>query len=210
MITDEYREYLRSDTWQQLRSKRLKIDGYKCQRCGRPFDLQVHHLYYPLELGTEDPYRDLITLCDTCHELIEHQKKTFRKDKKDAWVEKSNFDKRLIYRTIKQMACYDLSAVGIGTRDYCNIDVIKEDFGPLFAPYDLSYGYVSRVQDYFRNQRYRIILKMIDDGFTPREIHQRTNFSIAMVTKVCSKPEKARAILKNERETEYYEQADEL
>lgn len=207
MVTPEYGEYLRSDTWQKLRSQRLKIDNYKCQRCGRPFDLQVHHLYYPTELGTEDPYRDLITLCDMCHELIEHQKHTYRKDKKDAYQEQRSYELRLIYRTIRQMACQDLSAIGIGGKDYCNIDVIKADFGPILGQCDISLGYVSRVQNYFRNRRYRIILNMMEEGRTPREICERTKFSWAMVSKVFNRPEAARAILKNEKEKEYYDQA---
>ena len=206
MVSDEYREYLKSDTWQKLRSVRLKIDGYKCQRCGRPFDLQVHHLFYPEELGTEDPYRDLITLCDYCHEVVENEKKAYKTDKKDTALRQREYELRLIYRTIRQMACNDLSAVGIGTKDYCNIDVIKSDFGPILDETCTMMGYVSRVQDYFRNQRYRIIMKLKDDGFTPREIQKRTKFSWNMITKLFVKPETAKAILKNEKETEYYEQ----
>ena len=68
--------------------------------------------------------------------------------------------------------------------------------------------YVERVQCYFRNRRYRIILKMIDDGWTPRDICQKTKFSWAMVSKVFTKPETAKAILKNEKETEYHDQAE--
>lgn len=207
MVDETYLQYLRSPEWQNLRSQRLKIDNYKCQRCGRPFDLQVHHLYYPLVLGTEDPYRDLVTLCDTCHEIIEHQKKEYRKDKKDALEEKRKYDLRLIYRTIRQLSCNDLSAIGVGKKDYCNIDVIKMDFGPILDGCDIGLGYVSRVQNYFRNARYRIILQMMEAGRTPREIWQQTGFSWNMVTKVFNKPETARAILNNEKETEYYEQA---
>ena len=200
MITQDYVDYLRSGTWQKLRSKRLQIDGYKCQRCGRPFDLQVHHLYYPVQLGTEDPYRDLITLCDYCHEIIEHQKKEFREDVHQARMKKAENDRKLLYKTIRQLACYDLSAVGIGTKDYCNIDTIKADFGPIFDHCDLSLGYVSRVQNYFRNRRYQTILRMIEDGLTPKEIIERTRFSYNMVHKVFNKPETARAILKEEKE----------
>ena len=208
MVTNEYVEYLKSDAWQRLRSKRLSIDEYRCQRCGTPYGLRVHHLAYPDVLGTEDPYTDLITLCGTCHELVEHQKKTYRKDKKDAILEQRNYELRLIYRTIKQLSCNDLSAVGVGTKDYCNIDVIRSDFGPILDDQLTMMHYVERVQCYFRNRRYRIILKMIDDGWTPRDICQKTKFSWAMVSKVFTKPETAKAILKNEKETEYHDQAE--
>jgi len=203
MVDETYIRYLRTDTWQQLRSKRLAIDEYRCQRCGCPYGLQVHHLFYPAVLGTEDPYKDLITLCAPCHEIIEHQKKEYRKDKKDAWQEQRNYELRLIYRTIRQLACNDLSTIGIGKKDYCNIDTIKADFGPTLE--GLSIGYVSRVQDFFRNRRYRIILQMMESGCTPRQICDRTRFSWNMVSKVFNKPETARAILKNEKEKEYYE-----
>ena len=208
MVTEEYRRYLQSETWQKLRSKRLAIDEFRCQRCGTPYGLQVHHLAYPDELGTEDPYVQLITLCGPCHEAIENQKQMYRKDKLDAIQEQRNYELRAIYRTIRQMSCYDLSAIGIGTKDYCNIDVIKADFGPLMKKAGVDmYGYVGRVQEYFRNQRYRMILKMMDDGLTEMEIHQRTKFSWNMVHKVCNQPDKAIAIIKNEKEKEFYEQA---
>lgn len=203
MVSQEYSDYLRSPRWQQLRSERLKIDGYKCQRCGRPFDLQVHHLFYPAELGTEDPYRDLITLCDYCHEIVEHQKKEFSQEKKCAWQERRDFDLHRIYRTIRKLSCNDLSAVGVGTKDYCNIDTVKADFGPYLADCDM--GYVSRVQNYFRDQRYKIIMQMAEAGMTPRQIRERTKFSGNMVAKVFEKPETVKAILKNAKETEYYE-----
>lgn len=211
-VSEEYKEYLRSDTWQRLRSKRLAIDEYRCQRCGTPYGpLQVHHLAYPDILGTEDPYMDLITLCASCHEQIEHNKKMVRKDKKDAIQEQRKFELRTIYRLIRQMACYDLSSLGIGTKDYCNIDVIRDDFGPLVEEAGVEMmGYISRVQDYFRNRRYRVILKMMEDGFTQKEVREKTRFSAAMIEKVFTRPETARAILKNEKESEFYEQADEL
>lgn len=212
MITEEYRQYLLSDTWQKLRSKRLAIDEYQCQRCGTPYGpLQVHHLAYPEVLGTENPYTDLITLCASCHEIVEHNKKMYRKDYKNPIVEQRNYELRAIYRIIRRMACNDLSAIGIGKKDYCNIDVIKADFGPLMEEAKITMmGYISRVQCYFRNHRYRIILQMMEAGRTPWEVCEQTKFSWAMVSKVFLKPETARAILKNEKETEYYEQTDEL
>ncbi len=210
MITQEYVDYLKSDTWQRLRSKRLAIDNYRCQRCGTPYGpLQVHHLAYPEVLGTEDPYLHLVTLCATCHELVEHQKKEYRKDKNDAIVEQRNYELRLIYRTIRENACYDLSAIGMGKLDFCNIDVIKAHFGPLLEG-KTGLGYVSRVQDYFRDQRYKIILGMMDIGLTPREVCERTKFSWNMVSKVFEKPDTKRKILEMNKERKEYAETDEL
>lgn len=204
MVSEEYVEYLRSDTWQRLRSQRLKIDGYKCQRCGRPFDLQVHHLFYPDELGTEDPYRDLITLCDCCHEIIEQQKKEYKGNHKQNQQNqlqlKRKMDIERINTVIHANAWKDLSNVGVGIMDYCNLDVIKEEFGPFFESDDLQVGYSSRVQEYFRNRRYEIILEKLEEGWTPWQIRSVTKFSQNMINKVAQKPETAKLLLKKEKE----------
>ena len=204
MVSEEYVEYLRSDTWQRLRSQRLKIDGYKCQRCGRPFDLQVHHLFYPDELGTEDPYRDLITLCDYCHEIIEQQKReykgNYKQNQQTQWQLKRKMDIERINTVIHANAWRDLSNVGVGTMDYCNLDVIKEEFGPFFESDDLQVGYTSRVQEYFRNRRYEIILEKLEEGWTTWQIRSVTKFSQNMINKVAQKPETAKSLLKKEKE----------
>ena len=70
----DYREYLKSDEWQKKRSERLKIDGYKCAKCGFTRALEVHHINYE-RIFHEDVSRDLITLCKKCHNEIEAQKK---------------------------------------------------------------------------------------------------------------------------------------
>ena len=211
MISQEYMDYLKSDTWQRLRSKRLAIDEYRCQRCGTPYGpLQVHHLAYPEVLGTEDPYLHLVTLCASCHEQIENRKKMHRTDRKDAVREQREYELREIYRTIKREACWDLSAIGMGTLDFCNIDVIKAHFGPLFEGKLEMLGYVSRVQDYFRDRRYRIILGMMDAGLTPREVCERTKFSWNMVSKVFEKPDTKRKILEMNKERKEYAETDEL
>lgn len=69
-----YQEYLKSPQWQQKRSERLKIDGYKCQRCGFTRALEVHHINYE-RLYHEDVSRDLVTLCKKCHKEVEAQKR---------------------------------------------------------------------------------------------------------------------------------------
>lgn len=71
MQTNE-KEYLKSKEWQMKRIERLKLDDFKCCRCGSPHNLQIHHTNYS-NLGNEDVYNDLITLCDNCHESIEKE-----------------------------------------------------------------------------------------------------------------------------------------
>lgn len=68
----DYLDYLQSSKWQEKRIERLKMDNFRCCRCGSPHDVQVHHLTYK-NIGNENVYEDLITLCDSCHESIEKE-----------------------------------------------------------------------------------------------------------------------------------------
>ena len=63
-------DYLHTDVWKKLRAARLKIDHRQCQECGTAMNLVVHHIRYPDVWGMENVEDDLITLCDTCHELV--------------------------------------------------------------------------------------------------------------------------------------------
>lgn len=69
--SEEYKAYIRSAQWEQKKKQRLEIDGYKCAMCGRPESkcrngLQMHHVSYK-NLGNEDVYNDLVSLCQSCH-----------------------------------------------------------------------------------------------------------------------------------------------
>lgn len=72
MTRTQYREYMRSFAWKEVRKKVLKRDKYACRHCGSLYgDLQVHHVTY-IRLG-EELLEDLLTLCDACH-VAEHQR----------------------------------------------------------------------------------------------------------------------------------------
>lgn len=68
-------DYYNTLEWQKKRNERLKLDGFKCARCGFTRALEVHHLNYE-RVFNEDVSRDLITLCKRCHAEIEMQKKS--------------------------------------------------------------------------------------------------------------------------------------
>ena len=68
-----HREYLKSATWQDIRSDILKRDNHTCQWCKNPGS-DVHHLTYK-NWGNEKP-EDLITLCRACHDRHHSNKKT--------------------------------------------------------------------------------------------------------------------------------------
>jgi len=65
--------YLRSDHWQEVRRKKLKQAGYKCEACGQKVKLDIHHLTYE-RLGKER-LSDLQALCRSCHVKAEKRKR---------------------------------------------------------------------------------------------------------------------------------------
>lgn len=62
-----YHEYLQTEWWRDLRRRKVRAAGFRCERCqtsGRRLD--VHHLNYD-RVGRER-WEDLIVLCSQCHE----------------------------------------------------------------------------------------------------------------------------------------------
>lgn len=69
MTKEEYKEYLKTEHWQEVRKARLSVDKYRCYLCGTPRRLNVHHLRYD-NLGDENVHKDLISLCLHCHLML--------------------------------------------------------------------------------------------------------------------------------------------
>lgn len=65
---DAYRKYLKLPEWKLRAKLAIQRADYKCERCGSPFNLAVHHLTYE-HLGHERP-EDLVVLCRNCHSAI--------------------------------------------------------------------------------------------------------------------------------------------
>jgi 5-methylcytosine-specific restriction endonuclease McrA len=57
--------------YRALSKQVLESDGWRCQWCGAPRNLQVHHRKYRSRLG-DDTAENLITLCADCHRA-EHE-----------------------------------------------------------------------------------------------------------------------------------------
>ena len=60
-----YADYIQSADWRMRRNRRLRIAGWRCERCGDGRALEVHHLTYA-RLGREWD-QDLEVLCGDCH-----------------------------------------------------------------------------------------------------------------------------------------------
>jgi 5-methylcytosine-specific restriction endonuclease McrA len=63
-----YREHLAGEDWQAIRADALTRAGHRCEECGAPWGLQVHHKTYE-RLGSEAP-EDMICLCRDCHRKL--------------------------------------------------------------------------------------------------------------------------------------------
>ena len=63
---DQYREFLRSPQWRELKNNAIKRNGNRCRVCNSDRKLEVHHRYYPKTMGTET-LDALTTLCRSCH-----------------------------------------------------------------------------------------------------------------------------------------------
>ena len=63
---------LKPEEYDQLRTRVLQRDGWKCQCCGISKNLHVHHLVHRSQLGSDET-DNLITLCAGCHRR-QHEK----------------------------------------------------------------------------------------------------------------------------------------
>lgn len=184
---ENYHDYLTSYDWQYKRNKRIAIDQ-KCQICGRPFNLHVHHMTY--KNVPDERTTDLITLCKFCHRKVE--------DRKGApWYDSFGIVNEMICRQfINEHKDRDYSAKG--DLDFCKLDVIKRYLFPYMKEHGANLDRISgtsTVLTYFRNRRYEIILNMKAHGATPDDIFRRYKFSTNMVYKVYKQPEVVARIL---------------
>lgn len=70
MKKKDYYELLSDPRWQHKKTDILQRDNFTCQHCGRKDrTLHVHHLLYDKDAKPwEYDNKNLITLCDVCHE----------------------------------------------------------------------------------------------------------------------------------------------
>jgi hypothetical protein len=68
----DYRLYMKSSIWKQVKERIKQIYNYKCKFCGSSNELHVHHRTYD-RLGHEY-IDDLVVYCHHCHYEIEKPK----------------------------------------------------------------------------------------------------------------------------------------
>ena len=67
MATTSSRMIYNSPRWRAVRREVLERDQYRCQECGRPGRLEVHHRVRLADGGDAFSLDALITLCRPCH-----------------------------------------------------------------------------------------------------------------------------------------------
>lgn len=154
-----YEEYINSDTWKNRRLKILKRDGFKCQNCGSPIQLEVHHLRYPSVYG-EEPDDDLITLCDNCHRSLHAADAVRKQMQREPWWERRN-------RWVNKEKYRDF--VYGGSENMCNLETIKTsmyDHGVTNGAEELRYtlGYA----------HWLVVQQLSAAGYSAYDIEQMT------------------------------------
>jgi 5-methylcytosine-specific restriction endonuclease McrA len=56
-------------SYERRRREILRRDGWRCQKCGAMFDLEVHHQVFRSHGGPHSE-ENLITLCTACHAAV--------------------------------------------------------------------------------------------------------------------------------------------
>jgi hypothetical protein len=67
MHTQQYKDYMASQHWHDLRHAAYKAAGHKCEACQRQVKLDGHHLRYRDDL-TKCTTADIMALCRRCHD----------------------------------------------------------------------------------------------------------------------------------------------
>ena len=211
-----YQEYLQSDWWQKNREMALKAANYKCYVCGRPFELQVHHLSYA-HIGYET-LNDLVVLCETHHKVIESVKK------RNGTTIPANEQRRILdcmkrqcqdgvfYPLRTRQELFDEFIEEYKYRDYAykNGDLNLTDLSVIcntFTEFCKAHGYApdtpapwSEIRDHFKYERYEVILRYYDQGAPKSTVTQQTKFSYQMITKIYNNPEKYRIRYQNKKD----------
>lgn len=191
----EYGEYLKSEQWQKVRSQRLKIDNYKCQRCGNGDNLQVHHITYD-NIFNEDVHNDLITLCWGCHQIVEKEKKQIRaqikeaenkekeaeRKKREDVRQKEYLNKKI--RNIKfaeSIAFFDITQGG--KLNLCKYELI-EMINSAYPEYSIGDDLISGiVRAYFSELHYVTVKKYKKMGLSIKRIGQKIGLKYDKVKK---------------------------
>jgi len=171
----KYEMYMQSPRWQMVRQTRFALDNYKCVCCGRPMDLECHHLTY-MHFMHENIFHDLVTLCKYCHKEIEALKKT------TTWGPYQQF----IFLFIQKFKSKDI-AFG-GSENLCKPETIRKYWTILHQDlhWDMHRGLridrIVEIRDYFGQMKAARIKAEKERG-APADYLRSKGFSEHMISK---------------------------
>jgi hypothetical protein len=219
-----YQKYLASEEFAEIRQAVFQRDNYKCAVCGKPHDLEPHHLTY-IHLYNED-LRDLITLCSSCHkayhavdsmkisidnlyrEEIDEKIMQQRKENQRKYQEERDHEDEvcdLVSNTFKHFLNEDYCKNG----DYnlCDYSVIGVFIDKAISELSLSDkdSEIARrciskqkLQNWVRCRRLEFLQRCMEKGLTIRDLCERTKFDFNWLNKYY-KPQIIEAQLKQEK-----------
>ena len=194
MTKEEYFDvYLNSTEWHKKRIERLKIDGWACVECGARENLHVHHINYD-NIGNENVGEDLATLCRSCHEKIEEQKRIDRQKQKTVALISEKSIQPADETIISQWAALEFCKENLkddysmgGSKNYCRIDIVKPELGEWLKKQGLEccYSAIKIVLDFFSARRYEVIFRLLDcEKLSVTAIERKMKFKRKMIDSV--------------------------
>ena len=99
---DDYRGYLKSKLWTEIRDKILEESGYECiccgnQNLGETLVMQVHHMVYTKgNLSGESTY-GLVAICRSCHAKAELKPRRKINGRKERFGKKKTLEEANAY-----------------------------------------------------------------------------------------------------------------
>ena len=101
LTKSEYREYLQSEHWKDVkrRFRKSKLATGRCYICGSGGRLDIHHKSYK-RLGKER-LNDLIELCRDCHSMVHSYVKNVKNTKLTLWNAARKLRRRVLKHGIK-------------------------------------------------------------------------------------------------------------
>ena len=95
---DDYRDYLKSDLWAEIRDQILKDSKYICICCDNEYlyetlVMQVHHMVYTKENLSGESIYGLVAICRSCHAKAEFKPRRKRNGVKERFGRKRGLEK---------------------------------------------------------------------------------------------------------------------
>jgi 5-methylcytosine-specific restriction endonuclease McrA len=113
-MTDNYKEYLKSKEWFDIRESLFTLRGKKCEKCGSKQSIQVHHIHYKNIF--KEQLEDLMVVCKDCHKKIHGLDK--EENKTNERKKKSRTQKRKEKLTLKERKKANILRKIAGNRIY--------------------------------------------------------------------------------------------